>query len=638
MNDDPPVRPVPRLVTVCIDTYPGCPALDLNGAAKTSRDAVARSLAVLGMEVDEWQGDRAALNDRLSEWAGGSSGLDGGAIESTIVYWVGHGSRPRIGNTESYLLATPSVTSRKFRHLECISGSDLAAVLIEEQQNRLTRDPEAWRIVILDTCESGPGVREMYGHFDPPPTNLLLVGTAPEGGPAFTGDFPLTLQRILESFPNQEGPIPVRELRRHLADWLDNNRVFGEVSRDAMLPAPPDPLRGITATVSDLDELRQILANQPDVAVTHFIPKAQGGEIGELAWHFEGRHNERRRLTRWLNSTDQGLYAVTGEAGSGKSALLGMLYASTQPELMNALKTLGYKLDGPGLSPDTDVHFDATLHLNGQDVNDVLQGLVTALSLDPQKSDIDSVFAQIRSQAARQRLTFLADALDESRDPFTIASGVLRRLSQIQRVRVVVGTRRSLNEDPDDPKPTTQALFPALSPTEMLMLDKDESAVVSYVTNRLRQALGDGSEEYGILIGGYDKPFLFARLAVHEILADPKWHNPEQLSDLLSNGHRGIFAQAVIRLENSNPETATLLWALAYARGRGFPRADGIWSIAASALHGSRLTERHISQALQDAAPYIMIDSEFGQAAYRLAHRTFRDYYHDRNRAPAGPK
>ena len=66
---------------------------------------------------------------------------------------------------------------------------------------------------------------------------------------------------------------------------------------------------------------------------------------------------------------------------------------------------------------------------------------------------------------------------------------------------------------------------------------------------------------------------------------------------------------------------------LAYARGNGFPRSDGIWATAGSALAGTDVTDVDIARTLELAAPYIMEDTEFGQAVYRLAHRTFAEHY-----------
>jgi hypothetical protein len=99
------------------------------------------------------------------------------------------------------------------------------------------------------------------------------------------------------------------------------------------------------------------------------------------------------------------------------------------------------------------------------------------------------------------------------------------------------------------------------------------------------------------------------------------------LTGLLSGGHTGIFDRAVARISATNPRVEALLHSLAYAQGNGYPRTDGIWATAATALTEDVVTDDDIDQALKMAAPYIMLDSEFGVSTYRLAHRTYAERY-----------
>ncbi|MCF4136610.1 hypothetical protein L1856_06570 [Streptomyces sp. Tue 6430] len=69
-----------------------------------------------------------------------------------------------------------------------------------------------------------------------------------------------------------------------------------------------------------------------------------------------------------------------------------------------------------------------------------------------------------------------------------------------------------------------------------------------------------------------------------------------------------------------------MLRALAFAQGHGLPRAERIWATVASALHDEPVDAGLLESVAQAAAPYIMLDAEDGQAVYRLAHRTFRDF------------
>ena len=122
---------------------------------------------------------------------------------------------------------------------------------------------------------------------------------------------------------------------------------------------------------------------------------------------------------------------------------------------------------------------------------------------------------------------------------------------------------------------------------------------------------------------------MFARLAVHELIAHPELLTPssgEPLASLLDGNYRSLFASAVRRLTDASPAARPLLEALALAQGRGVPRSEGIWAQMATALKpGHRIGERDIDDLLAQAGPYIMLDAEYGFSVYRLAHETFRE-------------
>ena len=137
--------------------------------------------------------------------------------------------------------------------------------------------------------------------------------------------------------------------------------------------------------------------------------------------------------------------------------------------------------------------------------------------------------------------------------------------------------------------------------------------------------------EIAELIRRQDREFLFARLAVHEMIARPELLsriNHNQLTGLLGSDHRTLFAAAVERLAADSPSARPLLEAPALARGRGIPRGDRVWRVMADAVaENSNVRESDIDHLLQQAAPYVMLDAENGQSVYRLAHRTFQEYF-----------
>jgi len=189
-----------------------------------------------------------------------------------------------------------------------------------------------------------------------------------------------------------------------------------------------------------------------------------------------------------------------------------------------------------------------------------------------------------------------------------------------------------MHEDPDHPIPRDSAILDTLAAERVIKLQQDPDAVRRYAGARLGSALPAlADQRVGALadtIARYEQPFLFARLAVREIIAEPELaDNEELLAQVLGAGHSGIFEHAVARLARTAPKAEALLHVLTYARGNGFPRTGGIWAIAASELTQTNLDDRHVEEALQLAAPFIMQDSEFGRSVYRLAHRTFAEWY-----------
>ena len=621
-----------RAITLAVSKYPREPNWTV-AEAQASRDKIAELLRQHGASVEDWSANpgRTALSEHFEAWAGRDA-PDVDDDTSHILYWTGHGEDA----DGEFWLATADSRSPLPGH-QPIPAAELFRHVNNEQRQRRADGSPAWTLLILDVCGSGVGSRRIWRAFQPefPPRNVGVIGTTEEGA-AYSGRFATLLEAVLSGFDNETGGIQLVELVRRIRERLGPNQAHEAFDRSAVLPLASTALRGIAGPVDIQAELKRLLAERPDGVVNHFYLKAQGAELNELAWHFKGRERERRKINRWLERSLGGLFVVTGVAGVGKSALLGMILASTDPDLMHHLDQLGYQVDGAGLAPRA-VTFDAVLHLSGQDFGTTLTSLADALSLSA-TTDVDMFLRAVGGAVnTAGRLTILADALDESHDPFTIAGGLLRRLAAIPGVRVLVGSRRSLGEDPDRPEPTVQNLIAVLNPDaqQLLFLEPDDDAVTRYTAERLRANLPQHDpnllEDVADRIGAAGQPFLFARLAVHEISRDPAtFLGPDvngPLDDLLSGGHARIFRHAVARLRRDHPRVEALLHALAYSYGNGFPRTDGIWAVAGSALYNSELDDTDVEAALHDAAPYILRDTEAGQAVYRLAHRTFTEHY-----------
>ena len=619
-------EPPLELTTVGVPHYPHAIGWDVQEVAAAVND-LARLLERYGFIVHDRSAQAADLDSTgtmMDEWTEQPS-------TGSILYWGGHG----VGDEKAYVAALASSKDplgRRNGH----SHEQFAEALRDRQGLRQDDELGHWVLLILDTCGSRLGARHVFQQMGDLP-NTVVIGTAEAGGAAFAGRFVQQLTAVLEGFGgNDTDGIRVDEvlsrLRVRLAPEVGSlQRIFGEIHHSITMSLPASTPPAVQATVDAQREFQAVLANVDPRIRNHFFAKAQGAELGTPAWHFTGRVTERRQIVHWLSSTEDGMLVVTGRAGSGKSAILGMLLACSDPAFVDALTHLGYPGIADDLRPAEDA-FTAAIQLSGLTITDTVRAISTATTNAEPTSAPDTLAAALADRpTGSPPLTLLLDALDESRDARTIAA-LLRRLGRIPGVRLVVGTRVSLTETPDRPPTDTELLDTLGRNSTTITIGDDPAAVHDYVTGRLTDRLPPESRytlaEVADKVVDRKQPFLFARLAVYEVLADPsRVTSQARFDELLAHGHAGIFTLAVARLAASDPVAEGLLHVLAYARGNGFPRSDGIWATAGSALTATEVTDLDIARTLELAAPYIMEDTEFGQAVYRLAHRTFAEHY-----------
>lgn len=610
-----------QLITVGLGEYPNQPDWRVEEAAGC-RARVETLLARHGIVTDDWteHATTTSILTRFADWSEETG-------TSHVIYWVGHGEYSGFG----YRLALAD-SSAPLKATNALTGTALAET-VRDHLARRGDDPD-WLLIILDTCGSGEALADLWAALRRP-KNVGIIATT-EAGAAYAGTFVTQLEEALAGFTgNDTAGIKVREVVRRFEDAdLPVEFVFNAT---ALLPHRRDIPPAAQATVADYAELATVLGSAPPEVRNHFYAKAQGAEISEPAWYFTGRVAERRRVAQWLRTAPGGLFVVTGLAGSGKSALLGMILATSDQAVTAALEHAGHDPIPDDLRPG-DLSYDAIVHLRGHTIAETIDLIATGLRLEPAPVTTDDLVAQVRGRQRPTPTTLLFDALDESRDPLAIAT-LLRQLATAPQTRVLVGTRQSLHEDPDNPEPPDADVLTVLGaePDCVVKLEREPDAVRGYVTQRLDRAnlsLGLSTSEIANIVAASEQPFLFGRLAVHEIIAQPAWAaSTGSLGDLLASGHRGIFGRAVERFAGTDPKVEALVHALAYARGRGFPRTGGIWAIAGNAISPAPINDTDVRHTIDLAAPYIMIDTEFGDSAYRLAHRTFVEWYQHRDGA-----
>ena len=569
------------------------------------------------------------VSRRLTRWT-----LNGRA--RTVLYWVGHGW----SNGQDAALAHAS-SPKSVRHLG-ITPFDLAGFF--ETHPVSTDDiDDAWAIVIIDTCQSAKFVQLLDAQINQRlhRRRFLLIGVSPHGATTL-GQFSTTLRTILSNTFRADTEIPLWDLAKELRRTLpaDAEAIPKQIDH-AVLRRTHQPMLG--APIDVIDEIENALAALTEDERRHFIPKAQGGELGEQTWYFEGRHTETHDIITWLETQKTGLLVITGAAGAGKSALMGHLITQSHPPLRDALARHGLRTTTSD-NGILDNAFDAVLHLTGLTTMEIVRRLAAAAGLGTVPDSLSAaVVALTEGITRRGPLTIAVDALDEAVDPLIVAHAVLRTLARLPTIRIVVGTRRSTQESPDQPHPTDCDLLDALGADQatVITVATDAKSIGRYVHRRLTTAVNqqrltaqpDDIDDASVAIGSSGRHFLFACLAVHEIIANPSILTPRRIDDLLSANHQYLFATAVDRLTQRTPNFLALLRALAFARGRGLPIRDGIWTCIATALQPATAPretpadDTDITALLTVAAPYLMLDREHGQTVYRLAHRTFAEHF-----------
>lgn len=646
-------QPGPELFPVEIGLYLRPELPDLQVEAEVGR--VLELLADFEPAYHRWPGrsdqrDATAVQQRLLTWAQPAQ------PGNSLLYWVGHGWSDDDAAALAHSASPPEV--RTFG----VNPEQLADAVISRQ---LTADG-AWAIVVIDACRSARFIElvaSILFRAVTPVERVLLVGVSADGATAL-GRFSRALACLLRGTYQDRTSITLNEIGKDLRSLLPGARVVALDPGDAALVRAAPPPASLSGPLDSIRYLEDALAGLSADERRHFLSKAQSAEDGEISWFFEGRQDECAEVVTWVAGHHHGIMVVTGAAGTGKSALLGHLLVHSLPDVRSALLRRGLIDPLPQRSAPADHAFDHALHLSGLTIHETISKIAQGAGCGPLPSaadpllglanDLDWLHEELRRRGTPY--TLLADALDEAVDPLDTAR-VLARLAADTSLRIILGTRPSTAETPDHPA-TDGNLLHALAlggtPTTVRSLGEDPAAVRRYVFRRLREARDhpgrrrtpisdyppqdESIAAAAATIAERNERFLFARLAVHELIYNPSLLEPGRsytLRQLLSGTHRDLFASAVARLGREHDAFVALIQALALAKGRGLPIEDDVWGTAAAALvpgaagdGTDRPVDRSVIQALIDHAPaYISVASEAGQTVYRLAHRTFAEYF-----------
>lgn len=556
---------------------------------------------------------RAFLDERRPENAAHN--------EALVLYITGHGvSRP----SGDHFLLLPK--SREHRlPATAFPTADLITRVLDSDADHV--------LVMVDSCFSGVLDRELLRRFQALSdtrrhlNSLVVISSANETGTPHPEQFTRLLDAVITHFKDRESGFA----RSHLS--------FGElftamtalyeqgVAPEVQFLWPRHSLLGR----KEHEQPSPCLPNpgyepQPDLD-SYWLSRASGRPShDDLGWYFTGRTSHVRRMTEFLES-GSGTLVVTGEAGSGKSALLARVVTLSAPTFRSDER---YRSFIEAIPPDLLVPegvVDAAVLARNTDVDELAAALYTSLAdkppadgtaVTPLDQLLDHVLATVRQEG--RPLTIVIDGIDEARNPRWIVTNLIRRLADQwtddgqPAVRMLLGIRSAqigtvgrLRPSPDRASDLLDLLVRSTDADEPLRTDTGTAQdIKAYAGTLLRAPLAgsDSSErpdprrldEVAAAVAEETAPsFLDTRLAVEALHAQGQLPDPDdpQWRRTLRQGTRELLRQDIAAIRRNTGLAAEhvvqVLRATALAQGSGLPWAE-VWPCAVAALAGGDIT------------------------------------------------
>ena len=539
-----------------------------------------------------------------------------------VLYLTGHGDFT--GRGEHILL--PSDTDPDDVLGQAVKTADLAEWMLDDTPLRRL-------MVILDTCYAGgPALAgRALDAWSGRGSVVVVTATRPHQQ-AQPGAFTQAFTRAVHN----------RAVAGYATPALPADAIVGQILKDAAVPATQ------TATCVQLgagEDLR-FLPNpdfQPHLVdldldtqerLRHLGDQELAGRFVPATRWFTGRHRALTDLTAWLNDPGgagrRRCQVVTGGPGSGKTAVLGLLAALSDPRQRPAVPIDGLPAALPGSGA-----IDAAIYAGTLPTASVLDRIAAAAGIQwPERADRTARIRDLLDVLARRDrpLVVLVDALDEAADPQDLVTNALRPLIDRgpDRLRLLLGTRPHL--------------LASLGPyTDVLDLDDDvyadPASVRAYARRVLLQShtrspyrsapgqvLGGVTDAVGAAAG---KSFLVARIIAQSLAAMPQPADPTDTTwrnALPTTAGEAMHEDLATRLGPRASTAAELLLPLAYAQGAGMPW-EGIWPQLANALTPARAyTDTDVQWLRDHAGSYVIEGTEADRTAYRLFHQSLVEH------------
>jgi WD40 repeat protein len=564
------------------------------------------------------------------------------------IYLGGHGDITEDGPRDHILLTSDyqeNVLSSS------ISSTDLAALMLSGTRVRRL-------LLMVDACYSGAAGLRFAGAattYTGDPTDLdtkgeqgvIVVSATRPTQLALQGEFTKGLKRAVAAL---------------------SNRGSGSILRleDVLRRLQQDPAMPPTQNIN-----HQVLRGTEGYMPLFLGGLEHSGGMGEGGWaaerarrtaemtdyfmpnisEFVGRAAAREKAVRWL-STEAGKPAliVTGNAGTGKTMLLGWLAVASDAERRGAAPRSRGALPQIGA-------IEVAIYARGSTLSHIVAGIAAAAEL----TDIDfqatpaSMVQELLAALAKRGgpvLVVLIDAVDEALYPRTLVQDLLVPLMKAEgaRIRLILGTR-----------PQVLAFAPELGDAvyaDTINLEHpafaDSAAMTELVRRRLiapQPAVGGGRRPSvfasaqpplvnaviaQILKVAQQSYLLAGQLADDQASRDvlPNPAAPHWLASVPKDAGRAMRKELRDRLGSDVDRAIDLLRPLAYAQGDGLPW-ESIWPAIANALApGVSYQPDDLVRLQSNTASYVVaVGTPEDRPLYRLSHQALADYLQaDRDR------
>ena len=528
------------------------------------------------------------LRRALSEWL---NGADRQASDTAVIYYSGHGD---IQASYFYLL---TADSKENQYADTALRADYVLEALGE-------NPRVRRVLlILDACYAGQGAFDIaaiaarmspWQNFSADDEGVWVVAAASPKQEAqerlFADAFIEAAEQLqqtigtlqpyigLEALIWQINTILQRRGKHQRASWIPATQARG------LAPFIPNPRYEPDAPANvDLETRNWLRRRHAAELAEHWGPKARGVEVAAQAgWYFTGRQAALAELSRWLAepAEDTRLRVLTGDPGSGKSAVLGRLI--TLADTSAASKPPGQSAD-PRSMPSAGSITTALL-ARGKNADELLAELAASLSIAHGADLADKL-------RTRPLCTVVIDALDEASDAPTVIEKLISPLQDAASAdsgpRLLVATRRNLLGS----LPTARVTIDLDQDT--YRLDTDTADYVAKVLlaaddpdsptpYRHQPELARTVASQVAAIAG--RSFLIAQIAARTLARTPRALKPAEVSADRERW-RDVGAAFDRDLDRYGEEAARardLLAPLAWAEGTGLPRE--LWAPLATAL------------------------------------------------------